>query len=144
MNLQITPSMIILMCFLAYMLLILGPVCIFFIAKRTGNEANAWWAFIPVLNTVLILRIAEKPLFFLAPLLLGFIGLVLGALWVHPMFAPILMGVSYLLACAVSVYIFIAITEKLNLKIIWAFIMAIIPPAGLPVAAFGTNPVEAT
>src|SRR4030042_4930388 len=49
------------------------------IAKRTGTE-NAWFAWIPILNLILMLQIAKRPMwwlvFFLVPLI-NIVGIVL-------------------------------------------------------------------
>ncbi len=34
-------------------------------AQKTGQADNAWFAFIPILNTVLLVQMAEKPLYWL-------------------------------------------------------------------------------
>ena len=31
-------------------------------ANKTGNGDIAWWAFVPILNTVLLIKMAEKPM----------------------------------------------------------------------------------
>src|ERR1700722_7624714 len=50
------------------------------IAKKSGEEDHAWWAWIPVLQQVLVLRIARRPtwwlLLMLIPVVDVFVGLV--------------------------------------------------------------------
>jgi len=46
------------------------------IAKKTHTE-NAWWAWIPILNAILLLNIAKKPLWWFLLLLIPFVGLII-------------------------------------------------------------------
>ena len=32
------------------------------VAHKTGNYPIAWWAFVPILNTILLIKMAAKPL----------------------------------------------------------------------------------
>ncbi len=55
------------------------------IAKRTGTE-NAWFAWIPILNLILMLQIAQRPMwwlvFFLVPII-NVVGIVLNfIIWI--------------------------------------------------------------
>jgi hypothetical protein len=45
------------------------------IAKRTGTE-NAWFAWIPILNLILMLQIAKRPMWWLVFFLVPFINIV--------------------------------------------------------------------
>jgi len=47
------------------------------IANKTGTE-NAWWAWIPILNIILILNVAKKPLWWIILLLIPFVNIVVG------------------------------------------------------------------
>jgi uncharacterized protein DUF5684 len=47
------------------------------IAKKTNTE-NAWWAWIPILNALLMLNIAKKPLWWIILLLIPFVNIVIG------------------------------------------------------------------
>jgi hypothetical protein len=31
-------------------------------AFKTGNDENAWWAFVPIMNTLLLVKMAAKPM----------------------------------------------------------------------------------
>ncbi len=46
------------------------------IAKKTHTE-NAWWAWIPILNAILLLNIAKKPLWWFILLLIPLVGLII-------------------------------------------------------------------
>lgn len=43
---------------------IYSAICWLYIARRT-NTANGWFAFIPILNTVLMLQIAKRPIWWI-------------------------------------------------------------------------------
>jgi len=47
------------------------------IAKKTNTE-NAWWAWVPILNVLLMLNIAKKPLWWFILLLIPLVGIVIG------------------------------------------------------------------
>jgi len=47
------------------------------IANKTHTE-NAWWAWIPILNAILLLNVAKKPLWWFLLLLIPFVGLIIG------------------------------------------------------------------
>lgn len=54
------------------------------IAHRTGPSADAWWAFIPVMNTLLLIRMANKPMHWFLLLLIPFVNVVcFFILWVN-------------------------------------------------------------
>jgi len=59
-------------CFLYIVLYLYITLSIFFIANKTGTD-NAWFAFIPILNILLLIQIADKPIWWI---LLCFIPLV--------------------------------------------------------------------
>lgn len=46
------------------------------IAHRTGPSADAWWAFIPVMNTLLLVRMADKPIHWLVYLLIPGVNII--------------------------------------------------------------------
>jgi hypothetical protein len=47
------------------------------IAKKTGTE-NAWWAWIPILNIILILNVAKKPIWWIVLLIIPLVNIVVG------------------------------------------------------------------
>jgi len=49
------------------------------IAKKTNTE-NAWWGWVPILNILLMLNIAKKPLWWIILLIIPFVGIVIGVL----------------------------------------------------------------
>lgn len=81
---------------------IYSAICWMVVAKRT-NTPNGWFAFIPVLNIILMLQIAKRPLWWLILMLIPFVNIVISimvfvdilkvlkrpAWWVILMFVPI-------------------------------------------------------
>lgn len=54
------------------------------IAHRTGPSADAWWAFVPVMNTLLLIRMAGKPMHWILYLLIPVANLFFFfALWIQ-------------------------------------------------------------
>jgi len=52
------------------------------IAQKTGQADNAWWAFVPILNTVLLIQMAEKPMWWFLLLLVPIVNVfAFFALW---------------------------------------------------------------
>ena len=52
-------------------------------AVRTGNADIAWWAFIPILNTILLIKMADKPMWWFFLLLVPFVNIIaFFALWI--------------------------------------------------------------
>lgn len=52
-------------------------ICLQAIAKKT-NTANAWFAWIPILNAFLMLMIAKKPLWWFILLLIPIVNIIIG------------------------------------------------------------------
>ncbi len=48
----------------------------FKMAQKTGHTPIAWWAFIPILNTFLLIKMAHKPLWWFILLLVPFVNIV--------------------------------------------------------------------
>jgi hypothetical protein len=46
------------------------------IAQKTGHSPIAWWAFIPILNTFLLIKMAHKPLWWFVLLLVPFVNII--------------------------------------------------------------------
>ncbi len=53
-----------------------SALCWFYIAKRT-NTPNGWFAFIPILNTLLMLNVAKRPWWWLFLFLIPLVNFVL-------------------------------------------------------------------
>lgn len=51
-------------------------LCWFYIAKRT-NTPNGWFAFIPILNIILILQIAKRPLWWIILFFIPIVNIVI-------------------------------------------------------------------
>lgn len=51
-------------------------ICLMTIAKKT-NTANAWFAWIPILNIILMLQIAQKPLWWIILMLIPIVNIII-------------------------------------------------------------------
>ena len=80
------------------------------IAKKTNTE-NAWWAWVPILNIVLMLNIAKKPVW-----------------WIILFFIP-------LVSIVFAIIVFMAIAEAVG-KPSWWGILLIVPVIGLIVPCY--------
>ena len=57
-------------------------LCLQKIAEKTNTD-NAWWAWIPILNVLLLLRIADKPLWWILLLVIPLVNFIIAILvWV--------------------------------------------------------------
>jgi hypothetical protein len=52
-------------------------VCLMKIAQKTGTP-DEWWAWIPILNVLLMLKIAKKPLWWILLFLIPLVNIVIG------------------------------------------------------------------
>jgi Family of unknown function (DUF5684) len=90
--------------------------CMMKIADKTGTE-NGWWGFIPILNVLLILDIAEKP-----------------RLWALVLIGYLIPIVNILVGLAVFgglIYLWMEIAEKLGKPKFWGIIAALFAPVGI-------------
>ena len=62
--------LLIILVFYAYM-----AICFMKIAEKTGTE-NGWWAWIPILNFLLMLAIARKPMWWILLMLIPLVNIV--------------------------------------------------------------------
>jgi len=64
--------------FLVFFLVIYAyfAICLQTIAKKT-NTPNGWWGWIPILNIILMLNIARKPIWWIVLLLIPFVNIVI-------------------------------------------------------------------
>lgn len=86
-------------------------ICLMKIAQKTNTE-NAWWAWIPILNILLMLNIARKPLW-----------------WIILFFIPLVNFVIIILVC-------LGIAEARGKSAIWGILMILIPIIAYPYLAF--------
>lgn len=49
------------------------------IARNAGQRENAWWAFVPILNVLLIIKSAQKPLWWFLLMLVPIVNLIVFA-----------------------------------------------------------------
>lgn len=54
-------------------------ICLMKIAKRT-NTPNAWFAWIPILNIILMLQVAKKPIWWIILFLVPFVNIIFAIL----------------------------------------------------------------
>jgi hypothetical protein len=55
---------------------IYAAVCVMKIAEKT-NTPDAWWAWVPILNVVLLIKIAGKPLWWILLLIIPLVNLII-------------------------------------------------------------------
>jgi len=84
------------------------------IAKKI-NVDNGWWAFVPILNIVLLFKMSEKPYW-----------------WIILMLIPI---VNFIAIPVIMILLWMKIAEKRN-KASWLGILMIIPFANLIVPGY--------
>ena len=53
-------------------------VCLMIIANKTGHTENSWFAWIPILNIILMLQVADKPIWWIILLLIPLVNIVMG------------------------------------------------------------------
>jgi len=90
--------------------------CTMKIADKTGTE-NGWWAFIPILNLLLLLDIAEKPRLWA----LALIGAII----------PLLNIIFIFVIWGGMIYIWMEIADKLGKPKFWGIIAALFAPIGI-------------
>jgi hypothetical protein len=55
----------------------------FKIAQKTGQSKSAWWAFIPILNTFLMIKMAGRPMYWFIFCLIPIVNVIIFAvLWI--------------------------------------------------------------
>ncbi len=55
----------------------------FKIAQKTGQSQNAWWAFIPILNTLLLVKMANRPWYWFLFCLVPLVNIIiLAVMWI--------------------------------------------------------------
>ena len=74
--------------------------CLMLIANKTGTP-NGWWAIVPILNLILMVQIAQKPIW-----------------WILLMFIP-------LVNIIIAVVIFMAIAERRGKPAWWGILMLV-------------------
>lgn len=52
--------------------------CLKVIADKTGHTENSWWAWIPIVQVLLMLQVAGKPLWWIVLLLIPLVNIVIG------------------------------------------------------------------
>jgi hypothetical protein len=85
---------------------IYSAICMMKIAKRT-NTANGWFAWIPILNIILMLQIAKKPLWWIILCLIPIVNLVIMVIvWMaiaKALGKPEWLGIVFVLAPLASI-----------------------------------------
>jgi hypothetical protein len=88
-------------------------VCWMMIAKKTQHADLAWWAWVPVLNVLLVFKIANKPTW-----------------WIFLMLVPIVNFFAWLFAC-------LSAAQVRGKGAFTGILASIIPVVGLPMMAIG-------
>jgi hypothetical protein len=114
-------GMFLLLFFVIVVLYVIMAISLMKIANRT-NTPNAWFAWIPILNLILMLQIAKRPMwwliFFLVPIL-NIVGIVLNfVIWVD-------------------------IAKKLGKSAIFGILAVLISPIFMPYLAFSKSDAPA-
>lgn len=89
--------------------------CTMKIADKTGTP-NGWWGFIPIMNVILLLDIAQKPRIWA----LALIGMII----------PLLNIIAGLVIVIGYAYIMMEIADQLGKPKFWGIISVIISPLG--------------
>lgn len=66
-------------CFLWIVGYLYLSICLFMIAGKTGTD-NAWFAFVPILDLILLIQIADKPIWWIILLFIPIVNIVMGVL----------------------------------------------------------------
>jgi len=85
--------------------------CLMKIAEKTNTE-NGWWGFVPLLNILLLLNIAGKPLWWIVLFIVPLVNII------------------------VIFLVMIGVAEARGKGALWGVITAIFPIVGLPYLAF--------
>lgn len=102
--------------FIVFLLVVLAAYaffafCVMKVAQKTNTD-NAWWAWIPILNVILMLNIAKKPVWWIVLLLIPLVNIV------------------------ISILVLIGVSEARGKGAVWGIITAFIPIIGWPYLAF--------
>ena len=52
--------------------------CLMVIAQKTGHGDNAWMAWIPIINIILMLQVADKPIWWIILMFIPLVNIVIG------------------------------------------------------------------
>lgn len=85
------------------------------IAERTGITENSWWAWVPILNFLLMLQIAGKPAWWIVLMLIPFVNFI------------------------VSIIVLMEVAKARGKEAWWGIVTAIIPFVGFPYLAFSDD-----
>lgn len=86
--------------------------CIKLIADKTGHGEKSWWAWIPILNYLLLIEIAGKPMWWIVLMLIPFVNIV------------------------VMIIVMMEVAKARGKEPFWGIIAAIVSVVGLPYLAF--------
>jgi hypothetical protein len=107
-------GMLVLVLFIVLVLYVIMAISLMKIAKRTNTE-NAWFAWIPILNLILMLQVAKRPMWWLIFFLVPFINIV---------------GV------VLQFVIWVDIAKRLGKSAIFGILAVLISPIFMPYLAF--------
>ncbi len=89
--------------------------CLKLIAEKTGRTENSWWAWIPILNMLLLLQIAQKPMWWFILMLIPLVNIV------------------------IAIVVLMEVAKARGKEGWWGIIAALIPIVGIPYLAFSDD-----
>ena len=128
---------------LAYVVFLVAPFCIFMIAKKLDeHKANAWMGFVPVLNALLLLKIANKSPLWIIGLAASIIGIITSIfLFKFETWQLIVLVAGYAVGAGIGTYVSLDVARARHLKASWGALMGILPIVGFFIVAFA-EPVD--
>jgi len=97
---------------------ILFAVCMKKIAEKAGHTENSWWAWIPIMQILLIFQIAQKPMWWIILLIIPLVNIV------------------------ILIIVYMEVAKAVGKEGWWGIIAAFIPIIGLPYLAFSDGGTE--
>ena len=128
---------------LAYVVFLVAPFCIFMIAKKLDeHKANAWMGFVPGLNALLLLKIANKSPLWIIGLAASIISIITSIfLFRFETWQLIVLVAGYAVGAGIGTYVSLDVARARHLKASWGALMGILPIVGFFIVAFA-EPVD--
>ena len=128
---------------LAYVVFLVAPFCIFMIAKKLDeHKANAWMGFVPGLNALLLLKIANKSPLWIIGLAASIISIITSIfLFRFETWQLIVLVAGYAVGAGIGTYVSLDVARVRHLKASWGALMGILPIVGFFIVAFA-EPVD--
>jgi hypothetical protein len=93
--------------------------CLKTIADKTGHTENSFWAWIPIMNILLLLQIAGKPAWWIVLMIIPFVNFI------------------------VAIIVMMEVAKARGKESWWGIIAAVVPIIGWPYLAFSDTPATA-